>query len=61
MMASDLETNPNDVKSLINLSKLNYKEVMRIEKSCDIWNVNFQHGAFKMMPNKILKELNSSK
>ncbi len=43
----------------LNLSKLNYKEVMRIEKSCDVWNLNFQNAAFKMMPNKIVKELNS--
>ncbi len=43
----------------LNLSKDNYKEVMRIEKGCDIWNLNFQNAAFKMMPNKIVKELNS--
>ena len=34
------------------------KEVTKIEKSCDIWNLNYQNGAFKMMPNKIVKELN---
>ena len=43
----------------LNLSKLNYKEVMRIEEGCDVWNLNFQNAAFKMMPNKIAKELNS--
>ena len=42
----------------LNLSKVNYKEVMKIEKGCDIWNLNFQNAAFKMMPNKIIKELN---
>ena len=42
-----------------NLSKTNYKELINIEKGCDIWNLNFQNAAFKMMPNKILKELNS--
>ena len=42
----------------LNLSKLNYKEVIRIEKGCDVWNLNFQNAAFKMMPNKIVKELN---
>ena len=35
------------------------KEVMKIESNCDIWNLNFQNAAFKMMPNKIVKELNS--
>ncbi len=43
----------------LNLSKVNYKEVMKIESNCDIWNLNFQNAAFKMMPNKIVKELNS--
>ena len=43
----------------LNLSKVNYKEVMEIESNCDVWNLNFQNAAFKMMPNKILKELNS--
>jgi spermidine synthase len=32
---------------------------MRIEEGCDVWNLNFQNAAFKMMPNKIAKELNS--
>ena len=43
----------------LNLSKVNYKEVIKIEKGCDIWNLNFQNAAFKMMPNKIVKELNA--
>ena len=43
----------------LNLSKVNYKEVMEIESNCDVWNLNFQNAAFKMMPNKIVKELNS--
>ena len=46
-------------KGQLNFSKTNIKEVMKIEKGCDIWNLNFQKGAFKMMPNKIIKELNS--
>ncbi|KGG03261.1 Spermidine synthase [Prochlorococcus marinus str. MIT 9321] len=43
----------------LNLSKQNYDEVVKIEKGCEIWNLNFQNAAFKMIPNKILKELNS--
>ena len=43
----------------LNLSKVNYKEVMEIENNCDVWNLNFQNAAFKMMPNKIVKKLNS--
>jgi len=43
----------------LNLSKQNYDEVLKIEKGCEIWNLNFQNAAFKMMPNKILKELDS--
>ncbi len=43
----------------INLSKQNYDEVLKIEKGCEIWNLNFQNAAFKMMPNKIIKELDS--
>ncbi len=43
----------------LNLSKQNYEEVLKIEKGCEIWNLNFQNAAFKMMPNKIVKELNS--
>ena len=46
-------------KAEVDLSKPNCKELMNIEKGCDIWNLNFQNAAFKMMPNKILKELNS--
>ncbi|ABV51571.1 putative spermidine synthase [Prochlorococcus marinus str. MIT 9215] len=43
----------------LNLSKQNYDEVKKIEKGCEIWNLNFQNAAFKMMPNKIVKELDS--
>ena len=43
----------------LNLSKVNYEEVMKIEKDCDVWNVNFQNAAFKMMPIKIVKDLYS--
>jgi len=43
----------------LNLSKQNYDEVVKIEKGCEIWNLNFQNAAFNMMPNKILKELDS--
>ena len=43
----------------LNLSKQNYDEALKIEKGCEIWNLNFQNAAFKMMPNKILKELDS--
>ena len=46
-------------KEKLYLSKPNYQEVLTIEKGCEIWNINFQNAAFKMMPNKILKELNS--
>ncbi len=41
----------------LNLSKQNYDEALKIEKGCEIWNLNFQNAAFKMMPNKIVKEL----
>ena len=41
----------------LNLSKQNYDEAPKIEKGCEIWNLNFQNAAFKMMPNKIVKEL----
>ena len=34
-------------------------DLLEIEKDCDVWNLNFQNAAFKMMPNKIVKELNS--
>ena len=43
----------------LNLSKQNYDELLKIEKGCEIWNLNFQNAAFKMMPNKIVKELDS--
>jgi len=43
----------------LNLSKQNCDEVLKIEKGCEIWNLIFQNAAFKMMPNKILKELDS--
>ncbi len=36
-------------------------EINSIEKSCDIWNLNYQSGAFKMMPNKIYKILSENK
>ncbi|MBO6971373.1 MAG: polyamine aminopropyltransferase [Prochlorococcus marinus CUG1431] len=41
----------------LNSSKQNYDEVVKIEKGCEIWNLKFQNAAFKMMPNKIVKEL----
>jgi len=41
----------------LNLSRQNCDEVLKIEKGCEIWNLNFQNAAFKMMPNKIVKEL----
>jgi len=34
-----------------------YKHIDSIENSCDIWNLNYQKGAFQMMPNKILNKL----
>jgi len=43
----------------LNLSKQNYDEVLKIEKGCEIWNLDYQNAAFKMMPNKIVKELDS--
>ncbi len=43
----------------LSLSKQNYDEILKIEKECEIWNLNFQNAAFKMMPNKIVKELDS--
>ena len=46
-------------EKVLHLSKKNYNESLRIEKGCEIWNLNFQNAAFKMMPNKIVKELNS--
>ena len=32
-------------------------EINSIEKTCDIWNLTYQSGALKMMPNKIHKVL----
>ena len=46
-------------KEALYLSKPNCRETKEIEKGCEIWNLNFQNAAFKMMPNKIVKELNS--
>ena len=46
-------------EDVMNLSKQNCNEALKIEKGCEIWNLNFQNAAFKMMPNKIVKELNS--
>ncbi len=46
-------------KEELYLSQTNCRETKEIEKGCEIWNLNFQNAAFKMMPNKILKELNS--
>ena len=46
-------------KEDIDLSHPNCDEALTIEKDCEIWNLSFQNAAFKMMPNKILKELNS--
>ena len=46
-------------KEKLYLSKPNSKDSLEIEKECEIWNLNFQNAAFKMMPNKIVKELNS--
>ena len=36
-------------------------ETNSIEKSCEIWNLKFQEGAFKMMPSKIIKEISMLK
>ena len=46
-------------EKVLNLSKQNCNEALKIEKGCEIWNLNFQNAAFKMMPNKIVKELDS--
>ena len=46
-------------KEELYLSKPNCKDALKIEKECEIWNFNFQNAAFKMMPNKIVKDLNS--
>ena len=34
-----------------------HNQIKSIENSCDVWNLNYQEGALKMVPNKILKEL----
>jgi len=34
-----------------------HNQIKSIENSCDVWNLNYQEGALKMMPNKIVKEL----
>ena len=34
-----------------------HNQIKSIENSCDIWNLNYQEGALKMIPNKILKEV----
>ena len=46
-------------EEVLHLTKENHIETLKIEKGCEIWNLNFQNAAFKMMPNKIVKELNS--
>ncbi len=46
-------------KEKLDLSNKNCKEVAQIEKDCEIWNLSFQNAAFKMMPNKIVKALDS--
>ena len=40
-----------------NFLELKSKEIKDIEDSCDVWNLNYQRGALKMMPNKISKKL----
>jgi len=34
-----------------------HKQIKSIENSCEVWNLNYQKGGLKMIPNKILKEL----
>jgi len=34
-----------------------HNQIKTIENSCDVWNLNYQKGALKMIPNKIIKEL----
>ena len=34
-----------------------HPQIQSIENSCDVWNSNYQEGALKMMPNKVMKEL----
>jgi len=43
----------------LNLSKQNYDEILKIEKGCEIWNLIIQNAALKMLPNKIVKEIDS--
>ena len=31
-------------------------EIENIHKSCEIWNLDYQEGGLKMMPNKLVKE-----
>ncbi len=37
--------------------KSRYKKIEFIERSCDIWSLNFQEGGFKMIPSKVLREI----
>jgi len=46
-------------KEELNFLQPKCEETQKIEKGCEIWNVNFQNAAFKMKPNKIVKELDS--
>ena len=34
-----------------------HNQMKMIENNCEVWNLNYQEGALKMIPNKILKEL----
>ena len=34
-----------------------HNQIKSIENTCDVWNLNYQKGALKMIPNKIIKEL----
>ena len=34
-----------------------HNQIKSIENSCEVWNLNYQKGGLKMIPNKILKEL----
>tara|TARA_B100000131_G_C18054247_1_gene587702 strand:- start:474 stop:1337 length:864 start_codon:yes stop_codon:yes gene_type:complete len=43
----------NDSEFLHNINK----EIIKIEESCEIWNLNYQRGGFNMQPNKISKQL----
>jgi len=46
-------------EKVLDLSKQNCNAALRIERVCEICNLNFQNAALKMMPNKITKELDS--